>query len=91
MVMYSVQVGCSAPLIPQSKHDTSTDLCISPRPERRLHSCAPQRVNDTTITSPIPMGIPLISAALTSIDPLSDASDNIHNCRTLLSIIWSAW
>ena len=45
--------------------------------------------NDTTITSPIPIGIPPISAALTSINPSSDACDNIHNCRTLLSIIWS--
>src|ERR1700691_285496 len=45
--------------------------------------------NETTITSPIPTGIPPISAALTSIDPSSDACDNIHNCRTLLSIIWS--
>jgi len=45
--------------------------------------------NETIITSPIPTGIPPISAALTSIDPSSDACDNIHNCRTLLSIIWS--
>lgn len=45
--------------------------------------------NDTTITSPIPTAISPISAALTSIDPSSDACDDIHNCRTLLSIIWS--